>query len=112
MSDGQDWKKDPAIVRRAVAKYRKDPANREKLVAKQEVCNAIRKGDIKKPSKCSRCGRSRVHILAHQYTGHGTSSVYKIKRVYSAYHRAIDTKHSASKTNIRVKRALAVKKKS
>lgn len=52
-----------AANRKAVAKYA--AKNKEKIKHKSKVQNAERSGKIKKPSSCSKCGRSGIRLSFH-----------------------------------------------
>lgn len=60
----KNWDKVIASLRRSELK------NRIKVKARQAVRNAIRRGDIKKPKRCQKCGRVTAELDAHHYMGY------------------------------------------
>jgi transposase-like protein len=106
-----DWKskKDPKVWRKAINKYESKPENASKTSAKYAVRTAVRNGSLKKPSKCPKCGRSGVRIVAH-HTSYAKKDWTKISWKCDQCH-AKTPERTGKVIGPAVKRALAEKKK-
>lgn len=54
-------------------KYHSDKSYKKKVQARHAVEDAVKRGDLKKPSKCSRCGGGGS-LHAHHKKGYGKKS--------------------------------------
>ena len=61
-----------AANRLAVKKYRESANGKKKIKHKSKVQTAVRSGKLKRPSACSKCGRSGVRLSFHH-----TDKAYK-----------------------------------
>lgn len=64
-----EWKKENPERAREILK-RSEAKNRIKVRARQAVRNAIRRGELKKPTKCQVCGKKTDELDAHHYKGY------------------------------------------
>jgi len=84
--------------------WKEKPNSKKVLSAKWAVQAAVRRGDIKRPKRCSKCGKVGPVIFHHTH-GHDEANKLKGRFVCAACHSKIDGARNGKKMSQSMKEA-------